>query len=77
MTSLWTLLFKRPPQRSFARLDNDGRCLAFKQCSQPPLGCGWVQVKEVRLCWLGQALPTSARVCARANNHWQQRSLPA
>ncbi|MFK5735712.1 hypothetical protein KW869_19455 [Pseudomonas urmiensis] len=77
MASLWTLLFHRPRHLTYARLDCDGKCLAFKHCSQPPAGSGWVQVSEAKLAWLGQPLPSSARVCARASRHWQQRSLPA
>jgi len=38
MTSLWTQLFKRPRHNAYARLDADGKCLAFKQCSQAPRG---------------------------------------
>ncbi|MEG0247154.1 MAG: hypothetical protein RR726_32465 [Pseudomonas sp.] len=77
MASLWTLLFQRPRHLAYAHLDAEGRCLAFKHCSQPPSGSGWVQVSEVQLAWLGRQLPASARVCTRANNRWQQRSLPA
>ncbi|CAM3762101.1 hypothetical protein CCOS865_04834 [Pseudomonas reidholzensis] len=77
MASLWTLLFQRPRQRTYARLDGDGKCLAFKQCAQPPGGSGWVQVSEAYLGWLGRTLPANARVCTRAKRRWQQRSLPA
>ncbi|MCO7592788.1 MULTISPECIES: hypothetical protein [Pseudomonas] len=77
MASLWTLLFHRPRHNTYARLDAEGKCLAFKQCSQPPLGSGWVQVSEARLVWLGQSLPANARVCARASHRWQRRTLPA
>ena len=44
MASLWTLLFQRPRHNTYARLDDDGKCLAFKQCSQAPSGSGWVQI---------------------------------
>ena len=77
MASLWTLLFQRPRHNAYARLDSDGNCLAFKQCSQPPAGSGWVQVEEIQLGWLGRPLPSSARVCTHANHHWQRRTLPA
>ncbi|GLO58176.1 hypothetical protein GIB19_22710 [Pseudomonas sp. ITEM 17296] len=77
MASLWTLLFQRPRHLAYACLDAEGKCLAFKHCSQPPSASGWVQVNEVQLAWLGRQLPASARVCARANNRWHQRSLPA
>ncbi|HDS1737960.1 hypothetical protein [Pseudomonas sp. BP8] len=77
MRSLWNLLWQRSRPRTYARLDYDGKCLAFKHCAQPPGGSGWVQVSEAYLGWLGQPLPSSARVCARATRRWQQRSLPA
>ncbi|MBA1201952.1 hypothetical protein G7009_09290 [Pseudomonas capeferrum] len=77
MTSLWSLLFKRSRHTAYARLDADGKCVAFKACIQPPSGNGWVQVNETRLSWLGAPLPASARVCARARRRWHQRSLPA
>ncbi|HDS1757885.1 MULTISPECIES: hypothetical protein [Pseudomonas] len=77
MASLWTLLFQRPRHNTYARLDGDGNCLGFKQCSQPPGSNGWVQVKEIQLAWLGRPLPANARVCAHASGHWQRRTLPA
>ncbi|MHC6227342.1 hypothetical protein ACYU03_21635 [Pseudomonas sp. X10] len=77
MASLWTLLFHRPRHNSYVRLDAEGNCLAFKQCTQPPASSGWVQVNETNLGWLGRPLPASARVCARASRRWQQRILPA
>ena len=73
MASLWTLLFQRPRHNAYARLDAQGKCLAFKQCSQAPSGSGWVQVGEIQLAWLGRELPADARVCARASRHWQPR----
>ena len=77
MASLWTLLFHRPRHNTYARLDADGKCLAFKQCSQAPSGSGWVQIGEIQLAWLGRELPASARVCARASRRWHQRILAA
>ena len=77
MTSLWNLLLQRPRHATYARLNSDGICLGFKQCRLPPAGTGWVQVSEAHLGWLGQTLPASARVCARARSRWQQRILPA
>jgi len=77
MTSLWTQLFQRPRYNAYARLDADGKCLAFKQCSQAPSGIDWVQISEIQLAWLGRELPTSARVCARASRRWHQRILAA
>ncbi|MNP06997.1 hypothetical protein D3C76_990040 [compost metagenome] len=77
MTSLWTQLFQRPRHNAYARLDADGKCLAFKQCSQAPRGIDWVQISEIQLAWLGRELPAEARVCARANRRWHQRLLVA
>lgn len=77
MASLWTLLFQRPRHNTYARLDSDGKCLAFKQCHQAPSGSGWVQVSEAHLSWLGHPLPNSARICVPASRRWQQRILPA
>ena len=77
MASLWNLLLQCPRDTDYARLDNAGKCLAFKQCSQPPSGSGWVQVVEVQLAWLGRELPAEARVCARASRRWHQRILAA
>ena len=77
MASLWTLLFQRPRHNAYARLDADGKCLAFKQCSQAPSGLDWVQIREIQLAWLGRELPIEARVCARANRRWHPRLLAA
>ncbi|MBF8720750.1 MULTISPECIES: hypothetical protein [Pseudomonas] len=77
MASLWNLLFPRPRRNTYARLDADGRCLGFMHCTRLPASSGWVQVSEAQLGWLGQPLPASARVCARASRRWQQRTLPA
>ncbi|MDZ5604784.1 hypothetical protein SJI00_18610 [Pseudomonas sp. RP23018S] len=77
MASLWNLLFKRPRHQTYARLDSQGRCLAFKQCSAVPDAGLWVQVWEVRLAWIGQPLPLSARVCHKSRSDWQPHSLPA
>ena len=75
MASLWTLLFQRPRHNAYARLDADGKCLAFKQCSQAPSGIDWVQVSEIQLAWLGRELPIEARAGARASRRWHQRLL--
>lgn len=77
MASLWTLLFQRPRHTAYARLDAQGKCLAFKQCSQAPRGIDWVQISEIQLAWLGRELPAEARVCARAKRRWHQRLLAA
>ncbi|MFJ4348341.1 hypothetical protein [Pseudomonas sp. NPDC089401] len=77
MASLWNQLFQRPRDNAYARLDSQGKCLAFKQCSQPPSGSGWVQIGEIQLAWLGRELPAEARVCSRASRRWHQRILAA
>lgn len=77
MASLWTQLFQWPRHNAYARLDADGKCMAFKQCSQAPSGIDWVQISDIQLAWLGRELPLEARVCARANRRWHQRLLAA
>ncbi|WP_060484532.1 hypothetical protein [Pseudomonas sp. NBRC 111123] len=77
MASLWTLLGQRPRHNAYARLDADGKCLAFKQCNQAPSGSGWVRISEIQLAWLGRELPAEARVCASASRRWHQRILAA
>ena len=62
MRFLISLFAPRPLHRSFALLDRQGRCQAFKQCSLQPMGDGWVEIDEIRLNWLHQPLPVSARV---------------
>lgn len=77
MHSLWSLLFKRQPQRHFARLDGNGLCQAFKCCEHLPAGAGWVEVSESRLQWLNRPLPASARVVQRPHRNRLQRALAA
>ncbi|WP_312931280.1 hypothetical protein [Pseudomonas sp.] len=77
MASLWNLLFKRPRHQTYARLDSQGRCLAFKECSALPESGLWVHVTEARLAWLGQPLPHSARIRRKSGRNWQPSSLPA
>ncbi|CAI8761644.1 hypothetical protein FCH79_07625 [Pseudomonas koreensis] len=62
MRYLISLFAPRPLHRSFALLDRNGHCQAFKQCSLKPMGDGWVEIEEIRLNWLHQPLPASARV---------------
>ncbi|HWH87860.1 MAG TPA: hypothetical protein VNV36_13945 [Pseudomonas sp.] len=64
MRYLISLFAPRPLHRSFALLDRNGHCQAFKQCSLQPMGDGWVEIDEIRLTWLHQPLPASARVIA-------------
>jgi len=66
MNRLWSLLGFTAPHRSFARLDSAGRCQAFKQCKQPPVGDSWVEIEEIRLNWLHQVLPANARIASPA-----------
>lgn len=65
MRYLISLFAPRPRHRSFALVDRNGRCQAFKQCSLQPMGDGWVEIEEIRLTWLNQPLPASARVVPR------------
>jgi len=65
MNRLWSLFTFMQPHRCFVRLDSMGRCQAFKHCKQPPVGDNWVEIEEVRLNWLHQVLPASARIPAR------------
>ena len=65
MRYLISLFAPRPLHRSFALLDRNGHCQAFKQCSLQPMGDGWVEIEEIRLTWLNQPLPASARVDPR------------
>lgn len=62
MLSLRSLFARRRALGLFALLDEAGRCRAFRQSAQAPLGAGWVEVNEQRLAWLHQALPASARI---------------
>ncbi len=40
MHFLWSLFTRKPALRRFALLDAQGRCQAFKECRQPPVGNG-------------------------------------
>lgn len=65
MHRLWSLFAPRRQYRYFAQLDSLERCLAFKHCRVPPMGDGWVEIDEIRLNWLHQPLPASARLSPR------------
>ena len=69
--SLWSLLTPRSKMRRYALLDSDGCCLALRESTVPPPQPGWVQVKELRTCWLGQQLPIDEIILPR-----QQSSRP-
>ncbi|WP_019582376.1 hypothetical protein [Pseudomonas mandelii] len=62
MRFLISMFAPRPLHRSFALLDHNGHCQAFKQCSLQPMGDGWVEIEEIRLNWLHHPLPASARI---------------
>lgn len=66
MEFIWSLFTARPKYRHYARTDQIGICRAFKQCSQPPVGQGWVEVTGQNLSWLNQPLPLNARLVRRA-----------
>ena len=65
MRYLISLFAPRPLHRSFALLDRNGHCQAFKQCSLQPMGDGWVEIEEIRLNWLNQPLPAGTRVVSQ------------
>jgi hypothetical protein len=65
MDFFWSLFSPRPTYRHYARVDQSGICLAFKHCSQPPAGQGWIEVHEQNLSWLNQPLPANARLINR------------
>lgn len=70
MMSLWSLFSPRARMRRYALLDAKGNCHALRECRQPPAEAGWVEVHELRTQWLGQPLPSSARVArARVGAH--------
>jgi len=75
MNMLLTLLGLNRPNRCFARLDPAGRCQAFKQCKQPPVGDSWLEIEEIRLIWLHQVLPANARIAAPARRSTVQPLL--
>ncbi|WP_248732018.1 hypothetical protein [Pseudomonas sp. MWU13-2517] len=62
MRLLKSLFMSHAHHRHFALLDPHGRCVAFKQCSLPPVGEGWVEVAETHLGWMNRPLPASARL---------------
>ncbi|MBB1520189.1 hypothetical protein [Aquipseudomonas guryensis] len=71
MMNLWSLLSPRRKMRCYALLDSDGRCRALRESTVLPSQPGWVQVRELRTCWLGQPLPVSEIILSR-----QQFSRP-
>ncbi|KAA0949636.1 MULTISPECIES: hypothetical protein [unclassified Pseudomonas] len=77
MHFFWSLFMRKPAHRHFALLDQQGRCQAFKQCSLPPVGNGWVEVEEIRLSWMHHPLPARARLSPRISRSLQRQPLTA
>ncbi|WP_421523744.1 hypothetical protein [Pseudomonas yamanorum] len=75
MRLLKSLFFSHTSHRHFALLDAQGCCQAFKQCSLPPVGEGWVEVEETRLSWMHRPLPASARINPRVSQPQQRHVL--
>lgn len=62
MLRLKAIFKRRPRYRKFALLDDQGCCRAFMQCEQPPLGEGWVEVREISVGWIQRPLPAGIRM---------------
>lgn len=77
MQFLWSLFTRKPAVRRYALLDAQGRCQAFKECSQPPAGNGWVEIEEIRLSWMHRPLPARARVSPRPTRSPRHQPLAA
>lgn len=77
MQFLWSLFTRKPALRQFALLDVQGRCQAFKECCQLPVGDGWVEIDEIRLSWMHHPLPASARVSPCAAQPSRHQPLAA
>ncbi|NVZ18921.1 hypothetical protein HX794_04640 [Pseudomonas costantinii] len=60
---IFSLMFKSNTRyRHFASVDANGVCIAFKTCHEKPANGHWVEVEHLNLCWLGNALPSHARI---------------
>ena len=77
MHFLWSLFASKPAVRQFALLDAQGCCQAFKECGQPPVGEGWVEIEEIRLSWMHRPLPAHARVSPRPTRSPRHQPLTA
>ncbi|WP_395609118.1 hypothetical protein [Pseudomonas sp. B22129] len=75
MRLLKSLFMPNARLRHYALLDSHGHCLAFKQCSLPPVGEGWVEVVETHLGWMHRPLPSSARITAQVSHAQPQHAL--
>ncbi|KJH83383.1 hypothetical protein [Stutzerimonas stutzeri] len=58
--TLLTALFRRPIRRHYALLDDEQRCRMLLTSTQRPQGERWIEVMEIHLGWIGQALPQVA-----------------
>ncbi|RMO64282.1 hypothetical protein ALQ29_01642 [Pseudomonas marginalis pv. marginalis] len=77
MHFFWSLFTRKTALRQYALLDAQGRCQAFKECSQPPVGDGWVEIDEIRLSWMHHPLPARARVSPRPAQSPRHQPLAA
>ncbi|WP_339436112.1 hypothetical protein [Pseudomonas sp. EL_65y_Pfl1_R32] len=77
MQFLLSLFTRKPALRQFALLDAQGRCQAFKECCEPPVGDGWVEIDEIRLSWMHHPLPARARVSPRPARSSRHQPLAA
>ncbi|UNM21030.1 hypothetical protein K0P33_06105 [Pseudomonas sp. ArH3a] len=75
MRLLKSLFMPRARHRHYALLDARGHCQAFKQCSLPPVGEGWVEVAETHLAWMHRPLPASARVSPKVTHAQTRHAL--
>ncbi|MGB3126057.1 MAG: hypothetical protein WBB95_19775 [Pseudomonas sp.] len=75
MRLLKSLFMPNARLRHYALLDLQGHCLAFKQCSLPPVGEGWVEVAEAHLGWMHRPLPASARVSPNVTHAQPRHAL--
>ncbi|PSL92841.1 hypothetical protein [Pseudomonas sp. R9.37] len=75
MRLLKSLFMQHTRHRHYALLDAHGHCLAFKQCSLPPVGEGWVEVSETHLGWMHRPLPASARVTPKVMHAQPRHAL--
>lgn len=75
MRLLKSLFMPNARHRHYALLDACGHCLAFKQCSLPPVGEGWVEVAETHLGWMHRPLPASARVNSMSTHGHPRHAL--
>lgn len=51
--------------RYFVLLDTGLVCIAFKSCAAMPQHGHWIEVEHINLSWLGNPLPSRARLTER------------